>query len=142
MSRVVPALAAALALAAAAFAAPQAGPAMTVTINPEGRVGVVLGTDVPTGGARGVPIEFRVLVINQGFSTGRLEARLVGKPAPAARLEFQPQPLRGIPRESRTLWITLGGAEPVDVTIAFQLQDGDADLGGRDRVHLLLRPRA
>jgi len=110
-----------------------------VTINPEGRVSVMIAGALPPPAPYGTPVDVAVAVVNQGFSTGRLEARLVGSPAAAATLDFAPEPLKGLPRESRTLRVTLTGSAPADVTIAFCLRNESPDLGGRDRIHMLLR---
>jgi hypothetical protein len=110
-----------------------------VTINPEGRVSVALGVALPAPAPYGTPVDFRVEIINQGFATGRLEAQLVGIPPAGATLDFRPEPLKGVPRETRTMRITLTGTAPTDLTIAFRLHNEFPDLGGRDRIHLLMR---
>jgi hypothetical protein len=110
-----------------------------VTINPEGRVSVTLGGALPSPAPAGTPVEFGINIVNQGFVTARLEARLVGSPPAGATLDFHPEPLKGVPQETRTLRITLKSAAPTDLTIAFRLHSEVPDLGGRDRIHLLLR---
>jgi hypothetical protein len=153
MRRVLPALAALLALPLPGLAdggppasercsplAAQAGDCpIVITINPEGRVSAQLVGAFPPPAAYGAPVELAVAVVNQGFSTGRLEARLVGSPAAAATLDFHPEALKGIPLERRSLRITLTGGAPTDLTIAFRLRNGSPDLGGRDRIHVLMR---
>jgi hypothetical protein len=120
--------------------AAQAGDApILVTINPEGRVSVALVGALPPPAPIGTPIGISVAVMNHGYSTGRLEARLVGSPAAPATLDFAPEPLTGAPLEKRTLHVTLAGAAPADLTIAFSLRNESPDLGGRDRIHMLLR---
>jgi hypothetical protein len=113
--------------------------AIKITINPEGRVSVTFEGPLPPPAPQGTPIAFDIKIVNQGFSTARLEARLVGAPAPGAILDFRPEPLRGIPEETRTMRITLTGRAQTDLTIAFRLQHEEPDLGGRDRIHLLMR---
>ena len=110
-----------------------------ITINPEGRVSVTLGGDLPPPARHGTHIEFRIAIVNQGFVTSRLEAQMVGDPPASATLDFHPAPLTGVPRETRTLRITLPKAGQTDLTIAFRLHNETPDLGGRDRIHLLLR---
>lgn len=112
---------------------------ITITINPEGRVSVTLGRVLPSPSPWGIPVEFGVRIVNQGFVTGRLEARLVGNPPADATLDFHPEPLKGVPQETRTLRITLANAAQADLTIAFRLHNEVPDLGGRDRIHLLMR---
>jgi hypothetical protein len=151
MRRLLPALVALFALPVAAVAgdgpppsercspAQAEGCPIVVTINPEGRVSAMIMGALPPPAAYGVPVDLTVAVVNQGFSTGRLEARLVGSPAPAATLDFRPQPLKGVPFEKRLMRITLTGGAPADLTIAFSLRNESPDLGGRDRIHILLR---
>jgi len=110
-----------------------------VTINPEGRVSVAIVGALPPPATYGTPVEFSVAVMNMGFSTGRLEARLVGSPPAAAALDFAPEALKGVPQERRTLRVTLTGAAPTDLTIAFGLRNESPDLGDRDQIHMLLR---
>jgi hypothetical protein len=112
---------------------------IVVTINPEGRVSAMVMGALPPPVAYGAPVELSVAVVNQGFSTGRLEARLVGSPVAAATLDFHPEALKGAPLERRTLRVTLTGGAPADLTIAFSLRNESPDLGGRDRIHMLLR---
>jgi hypothetical protein len=112
---------------------------IVVTINPEGRVSARVMGALPPPAAYGAPVRFDIAVVNQGFSTGILEARLVGSPAAAATLDFHPAPLRGAPLERRSLKVTLTGGAPTDLTIAFGLRNESPDLGGRDRIHMLLR---
>ena len=120
-------------------AAPAADPPIKVTINPEGRVSVALLGALPPPAAYGTPVDFGVRIVNQGFLTGVLEARLAGDPPAAAVLEFRPAALRGVPVEMRILRITLTGRALTDLTIAFRLRNEAPDLGGRDRIHLLMQ---
>jgi hypothetical protein len=110
-----------------------------VTINPEGRVSVALGGALPAPAPCGKPVVFGIEVVNQGYATARLEAQLVGNPPAGATLDFRPEPLKGVPLETRTLRVTLSSSAPTDLTIAFRLHGEVPDLGGRDRIHLLLR---
>ena len=151
MRRLLPTLAALLALAPPGHAgdgpppsercspAAAQGCPVVVTINPEGRVSAMIMGALPPPAAYGAPVDLAVAVVNQGFSTGRLEARLVGSPAAAATLDFRPEPLKGVPLERRYMRITLTGGAPTDLTIAFSLRNESPDIGGRDRIHMLLR---
>lgn len=47
--------------------------------------------------------------------------------------------LSGLADENRALHLIPLGPNAVDITIAFSLDTNIGDLGGRDRVHLLLR---
>ncbi|HWU55474.1 MAG TPA: hypothetical protein VN175_08225, partial [Rhizomicrobium sp.] len=80
-----------------------------------------------------------VKIINQAFVTSVLEARLVGNVPPGVTLDFRPAPLTGAAEEMRQLTLVLRDASPVDVTLAFKERKGVADLGGRDRIHFILR---
>jgi hypothetical protein len=145
MNAALPAFIAALALAPAGYAGAtasaqdQALAAINVTINPEERVSVTLGPAAPQPAPRGVPFDLPVRIVNQGFATGRLEARLVGDPRPDAVIVFPSDRLKGVPAETRMLRITLTSQAPVDLTISFRLANEALDLGGRDRIHLLMR---
>jgi len=124
---------------AAASAQDQTPAAINVTINPEERVSVALGPFPPQPAPQGVAFDLPVRIVNQGFATGRLEARLVGDPHPDAVIAFASDRLKGVPAETRMLRITLTSQAPTDLTIAFRLANEAPDLGGRDRIHLLLR---
>jgi len=113
-------------------------PPIKITINPEARVSVVLGGALPPPVPCGTAADLSVKIVNQGFVTARLEAELVDAPAGVA-LEFHPEPLRGVPEELRKLRITLAQPGATDLTIAFKAHNEIPDLGGRDRVHFLLR---
>jgi hypothetical protein len=110
-----------------------------ITINPEARVSVSRSGELPPPPACGTAVELPVTIINQAFVTAPLEATPVGNSPPNIRLEFPSDPLKGIPEETRILRVTIPGPEPTDVTISFRARNDIPDLGGRDRIHLLLR---
>jgi hypothetical protein len=153
MKRMLPAIVAAFALHLSGHAEasdqpdgrPSAGAAASgdasiiVTINPEDRVAVALAGALPGPAPRGTPVDFKIKIVNQGFATGLLLAHLVDPPQGAV-LDFHPQRLTGSPQELRTLRIMLKNSAPADLTIAFRLSNEMPDLGGRDRIHLLIRP--
>jgi hypothetical protein len=114
------------------------GGQVTVTINPEVRVSVVQGSETPPAAGPDGVIELRVQIINNGFLTSPLEARLVGLIPEGAAIEFSPQPLTGAHEEMRILRIHLAKPGLADVTVSFRPKNESADLGGRDRVHFLL----
>jgi hypothetical protein len=114
-------------------------PPIRISINPEARVSVALTGAFPSPAPCGAPVDLTVEILNQGFVTSRLEAAFVGVPPVGATLDFHPKPLNGVPRELRTLRITLTTPGPTDLTIAFKTHNEVPDLGGRDRVHFLLR---
>jgi hypothetical protein len=87
----------------------------------------------------GTPAALIVKIVNQGSVTSQLEADLVGELPAGAALEFHPAPLKGILEELRELRITLKKPGLTDVTIAFRSHREAADIGGRDRVHLLIQ---
>jgi hypothetical protein len=94
-------------------ASPSGAP-ITVTINPEARVSVVMSGAFPTPVACGMITRLPVKIVNQGFLTG-------------------------LPEEWRELRITLTKASRVDVTVAFGARHVNPDLGGRDCVHLFMQ---
>jgi hypothetical protein len=110
-----------------------------ITINPEARVSVSRGGELPPSPACGTAMEVPVTIINQAFLTAPLEATLVGNTPTHVRLEFPPDPLKGLPQEMRVLRVTLNKPEPTDLTISFRARNDIPDLGGRDRIHFLLR---
>lgn len=118
-------------------ASPQ-DPPIRITINPEARVSVALGGTLPPAVTCGRAADLLVRIVNQGYVTSRLEAEFVGDPPPGVRLDFHPEPLRGLPEELRQLHITLTKPGPTDLTIAFRAHNEIPDLGGRDRIHFLM----
>jgi hypothetical protein len=113
-------------------------PPIKITINPEARVSVSLAGALPASPRCGVPAELAVKILNQGFVTSRLEAELVGDVPEGATAVFDPEPLLGVPDELRSLRITLTKTGSTDLTIAFRSHNSAPDLGGRDRVHVLM----
>ena len=110
-----------------------------VTVNPEARVSaIIVGSALPRVEC-GKPVELPVRILNQAYLTAGLEARLVGPVPAGVALEFSSAPLTGSPQEMRTLRIKLPIAALVDLTVAFQAHAETPDLGGRDRIHFLLR---
>jgi len=114
-------------------------PPIRITINPEARVSAVLAGAFPAATACGTPVDLSVKIINQGFVTSQLEAEFVGIVPAGATLNFHPEPLKGVPEELRTLRITLSTPGSTDLTIAFRSHNNAPDLGGRDRVHFLMK---
>jgi hypothetical protein len=114
-------------------------PPITITINPEARVSVALAGALPPPARCGTPAELAIRIVNQGFVTSRLEAAFVGDPPAGATLDFRPAPLTGVPQELRVIHITLSKPVLTDLTIAFKARNEAPDLGGRDRVHFLIR---
>lgn len=111
-----------------------------ITLNPESRVSVALSGPPPPPRRCGAVTEFPVKIINQGFVTAQLEAKLVGDPPPpGVAIDFGPEPLKGTPEELRSLRVTLSQPGPVDITISFGARHVAHDLGGRDRIHFLMR---
>lgn len=119
-------------------ASPSEAP-IKITINPEARVSVVLAGMLPRPVPCGTAAEFSLKIVNQGFVTSRLEAEFVGDVPAGASLDFRPAPLKGVREEFRNLRITLTNPGPADLTIAFKAHNELPDLGGRDRVHFVMR---
>jgi hypothetical protein len=114
-------------------------PPIKITINPEARVSVTLGGPLPPPVACGNPTTLSVKIVNQGFVTSQLEAEFVGEAPAGVRVDFHPAPLKGIPEELRELHITLTTPGPTDLSLAFRAHNEIPDLGGRDRIHFLMR---
>jgi hypothetical protein len=114
-------------------------PPIKVTINPEARVSVMLAGSLPPPTHCGTPADLTVKIINQGFVTSRVEAKLIGDVPAGATLEFHPEPLTGVREELRILRIVLSVPGPTDLTLAFSAPNAIPELGGRDRVHFLMR---
>jgi hypothetical protein len=114
-----------------------------ITISPEARVSAVaLPSALPPRPACGTRFALPVKILNQAFVTSHLEARLVGNVPPGVSLDFRPAALTGAAEEIRQLTLVLHDPSPVDITLAFRERNGIPDLGGRDRIHFLLRCRA
>jgi len=118
---------------------PPEEPAIIITINPEARISVALSGSLPQPPSCGTPSVLFIEIINHGFLTSRLEAELIGSVPAGTVLNFHPDPLTGAHRELRTLRLTLTSPVPTDLTLAFRSHNNAADLGGRDRIHLLMR---
>ena len=110
-----------------------------ITINPEARVSVAMAESFASTARPGAALELPVRIVNQGFVTASLEAELVGGAPPGVSLEFHPEQLKGLPAEERILRITARYPGTVDLTIAFRARNEIPDLGGRDRIHFLVR---
>lgn len=111
---------------------------ITVTINPEARVSVVLTGPMPAPVSCGSAADFSIRILNHGFVTSRLEAAFVGDVPEGVNLDFKPAPLKGLREEVRHLRIILTKPSATDLTIAFRVHNETPDLGGRDRVHFLM----
>ena len=110
-----------------------------ITINPEARLSVALAGTLPRPVSCGTAAEFVLKIVNLGFVTSRLEAEFVGDVPAGVSLDFRPAPLKGVREEFRNLRITLTNPDPTDLTIAFKAHNELPDLGGRDRVHFVMR---
>ncbi|MEZ2346066.1 hypothetical protein [Terriglobus sp. RCC_193] len=113
---------------------------ITITINPESRVSVVLSGRLPDPTPCGVLTIIPIKIINQSFSTLQLEASLIDDSSFSnITIDFHPASLKGIPEESRSLGIKLSHPGPIDVTLSFGARYVAHDLGGRDRIHFMMR---
>ena len=111
---------------------------ISVVINPEARLSVSRSGELPSNVSCGNAVLLPVKIVNQGFVTAPLEARLVDG-AEEIGVEFSAQPLKGSGEELRILRVTLHKPGLWDVTIAFRARIAIPDRGGHDRIHLLLR---
>jgi hypothetical protein len=123
----------------------QAGPSesraalIRIVINPETRISVSRVGQLPSTTSCGKPLILPVEIVNQGFVTAALEASIVDGASEDISVEFPTQPLTGRDEERRILRVTLRRPGVSDITVAFRARHGFPDLGGRDRIHLLLR---
>jgi len=132
-------VASALCLCTCAIADPLPALYVALTINPEARVSALLvGVASKPANCRD-PIELPIQVQNRGFATFRLLAYLPDAIPTSVALDLPPEPLTGATAEHRILRITLTEARTIDLTIAFRVPGDKPDLGGRDRIHLLIR---
>ena len=111
---------------------------INITVNPEVRVSVTRGGKLPPAAPCGEAIEIPVKIVNQGFLTAPLQATLVDSDPGEVSVEFVEVPLKGTREEHRVLRVVLQKPGTLDVTIAFRAKNDISDLGGRDRIHLLL----
>jgi hypothetical protein len=114
---------------------------ITLTINPEARLSATVIGTVPATIPCARPITLPISVINQAFVTASLEAVVVDGDD-TVTLDFTPDRLTGASRENRNLHLIVSTTELVDITLAFKIQGDVPDLGGRDRIHFLMRCRA
>jgi hypothetical protein len=112
---------------------------ITITINPEARVSVAETGELSQTIACDRTVELPVKIVNEGAVTAPLEASLVAPPE-GVSLVFTQESLSGAQEERRILRVTLKRkAKFVSITIAFRAKHDISDLGGRDRIHVLLR---
>src|SRR4030095_3823467 len=134
--RALPVGIAVTALSSAAAEAP-----ILLTINPEARVSVAMAGPLPPAVPCGSALDLNVKVVNQGFVTAHLEAALVGTAPAGVTANLDPEPLKGVPEESRVLRVTLTHPGQTDLTVALRAHNEIPDLGGRDRIHFLVECR-
>jgi len=122
-------------------AGPMVQAPVEITINPEARVSVSVTGSLPPSVLCGTAVVIPIEILNQGFVTSRLEAQFVDDPPAGANLEFNPEPLKGVTEEMRSMRITLAKPGSTDLTISFRAHNEPPDLGGRDRIHFLVNCR-
>jgi hypothetical protein len=115
------------------------GAPIMITINPEARVSVALAGALPQPVSCGKAADLAVGIVNHSFATFRLEAQFVDDVPAGVSLDFRPAPLKGVREEFRNLRIILTNPDLTDLTIAFKAHNELPDLGGRDRVHFVMR---
>jgi hypothetical protein len=115
---------------------------ISITINPEARGECALQGAPSLIATCGQVVALPVNIVNQGFVTNALEARLVDPVPEGIPLEFSEEPLKGIGDERRVLRVKIETTGPLDVTIAFNAKNGIPDLAGRGRIHLLAQCRS
>src|SRR4051812_41557065 len=93
-----------------------------ITINPEARVSVTRGGELPPAVVCGESLEFAVHIVNAGFLTAPLRVSLVDPESGLVSLKFAEKPLTGAPEEWRILGVALAQSGPLDITIAFRAE--------------------
>lgn len=114
-------------------------PLVVITINPEARVSANFNGPLPTPVTCGKPTVLSVRILNCGSVNSQLEAALVENVPEGVTLQFRAAPLTGAPAELRQLKIVLNRRSLADVTIAFRSHSEAPDIGGRNRIHFLMR---
>jgi len=112
---------------------------LALVVNPEARVYATVEQFAVHGTTIGAPVELDVAVINSGFVTAAIQVDLVGPVDGSIEIEGDRSALTGAPQERRTLRLIPHAEGWIDVTLVFAFPGEPADLGGRDRVHLLVR---
>src|SRR5262245_34493650 len=110
---------------------------IVVTINAEARVSAVARAPLPAPAPCGSPTRLAVQVINHRFITAPLRAVIAGDAARLVTIHMDGSKLTGRSEESRNLGLIPSGHDPVDLTIAFSIDNNIGDLGGRNRVHFI-----
>lgn len=109
---------------------------ITITINPEGRISVILTRNQETAPRCGSSLLFPVRILNQAFLTAPLEASLIDAPTDT-RVDFSSERLTGAVEEDRQLRLTLERPGLTDITISFHLHNDIQASASRDRIHFL-----
>lgn len=112
-----------------------------ININPEARVTASFSGAMPPPASCGTSTDLRVRIVNEAFLTAALDAELVGSVPAQVTLEFEQLPLTGAPEEFRRLRLTPARSGSTDVTVEFRARHHGPNLGGRNRVHFILRCR-
>jgi hypothetical protein len=112
---------------------------LSLAVNPEARVYATVERHRVHPATRGTPVELVVDVVNTGFVTAPVRPVLLAPGDGSVIVGWDHAALSGEQHEERVLALTSLVDGFVDVTISFALPGDPIDLGGRDRVNLLLR---
>jgi hypothetical protein len=112
---------------------------IVITINPEARVSAAVNAPLPKPPACGSVIELEIKIINQGFVTAPVRASIIGSGSRLVELHMDAAKLSGNREDTRKLHLIPFGEDVADITVAFSIDNNVGDLGGRDRVSLLVR---
>ncbi len=111
---------------------------IALAVNPEARVYATVEQHRVHYVRVGALLEVPVTVLNTGFVTSRVEPELGAPLDGVIALSWDRAALHGGPVEQRRLGIVAHEPGWHDVTVHFAFPGEPADLGGRDRVHLLV----
>lgn len=112
---------------------------LALAVNPESRVYATVEDHAIFTATRHETLWIEVAVANSGYVTAPVAVSLIAPADGSATLIWSGSPLSGSSREVRSLGIITKVTGLIDLTITFSLPSEPPDLGGRDRVHLLVR---
>ncbi|MFI8593818.1 hypothetical protein ACIGCK_05230 [Microbacterium sp. NPDC078428] len=112
--------------------------AVGLTINPEARVHAERRGAGVLEARAGEPLDVEVDVRNEGYVTSAVIAAVIA-PAHGVQLTWSSDGLGGSLTETRTVRLIVEREGLVDIALSFRMPFEPPDLGGRDRVDLLVR---
>ncbi|MGP6176250.1 hypothetical protein ACTU6U_02985 [Microbacterium sp. A196] len=112
---------------------------ITLSVNPEARVYASRHRPGVLEARRGAVVSVPVGISNSGFVSAPMRAVLISPADGSVEVRWSATPLDGRPTEHRTLELLVHTEGFTEVTLSFCLPFDSPDLGGRDRVRLVIR---